>query len=135
MSLRSSIYVREDIDPTIADEALSLVNHDNIRTLSDHPSDYHTRIAEVWSALFAWHVKPEDISIALIALKLVAETNEHTRDNIVGIVQYALCLDAVARTEKNIETLWNESKVTTAPTVTKDARMRSEHAINTHHRA
>jgi hypothetical protein len=106
------IYVRADIDPTILDEATELVSPDSMKKLSDHPSEYHTRIADVWTALFGWNVGSEDVSIALIAMSLVNETNSHSRDNIIDIVQHALCLDAVARTEKNIEQLWNENKLT-----------------------
>jgi hypothetical protein len=135
MSPRTSLYTREDIDPTITEDALKLVNNDNIHKLSDHPSDYHARIADVWSALFGWTVRSEDVSLALLAIKMVAETGTHSRDNIVGIVQHALCLDAVARTEKNIERLWNEGKVTVATAPRDDKNRWLGHDGNAHSRA
>jgi hypothetical protein len=54
-----------------------------------HPLDDFTKTAKMWSAILGIEVKPEQIALCMICVKISRETNEHKRDNLVDIGGYA----------------------------------------------
>lgn len=54
-----------------------------------HPLDDFTRTAKIWSAILGTNVKPEQVGLCLIGVKLSRECNRSKRDNLVDIAGYA----------------------------------------------
>ena len=54
-----------------------------------HPLDDFTRTAKMWSAILRCEVKPEQVGLCMIAVKLSRECNKPKRDNLVDIAGYA----------------------------------------------
>lgn len=56
------------------------------------PSEHFTRTAELWSSLLGWPVKPTDVALCLVALKLarIVACPGHV-DSWVDVAGYAAC--------------------------------------------
>lgn len=83
------------IDATIAEEAVAVVKgprQDNYA----HPIINFQRIADLWGPVFGHAVTPQQVSLAMILVKVAREINMHTRDNLVDLIGYTLTLDAVS---------------------------------------
>lgn len=78
----------------ILEEALELVQ--NSRQASyGHPIDDFSRTAKMWSAILGVEVRPEQIPLCMIAVKISRECHQPKRDNLVDIAGYALTLEMV----------------------------------------
>ena len=81
---------------SILEEAAGLVDDDRQSTYG-HPADDFGRTARLWSALFGWSVKAEDVAAALRLVKesRLRQTPGHL-DSLVDIAGYARCSQKVA---------------------------------------
>jgi len=69
-------------------EAERLVHGDRNASYG-HPLDDFTRTAKMWSAILGIEVRPEQIGLCMIAVKLSRECHAPKRDNLVDIAGYA----------------------------------------------
>ena len=54
-----------------------------------------TRTAKMWSAILRIEVRPQDVGLCMIALKMSREVHKHKLDNLVDIVGYAMTVQMV----------------------------------------
>jgi hypothetical protein len=85
--------MKKEVDDSVLDEAKRLVYGDRERDY-DHPINDFTRSAGVLNALGyrgpgGRDLKPEDIALLQIAVKLSREVHHVKRDNLVDICGYA----------------------------------------------
>lgn len=72
-------------------EVENCVCRDRNNTYGDAEDEFG-RVATVWSTLFKTELKPEDVALALAALKIVrASSNRGHRDNWIDMAGYAVC--------------------------------------------
>lgn len=69
-------------------EAEHLVHGDRNKDYGPPIEDF-TRSAKMWSAILGIEVRPEQIPLCMIAIKLSRECNRPKRDNMVDIAGYA----------------------------------------------
>lgn len=74
----------------VLEEALALTKGDRQNSYGPPDEDF-ARTAGMWHSLFGWDVKPVDVAMAMICLKLSRETHQAKRDNFVDIAGYARC--------------------------------------------
>lgn len=82
------------LDPTVLDEAKRLVYSDRAKDYG-HPLDECDRIAGFWSIILRADVRPEQVPLCMIAMKISREMNARKRDNAVDIAGYAECLNRI----------------------------------------
>lgn len=79
---------------TILEEAQRLVHGDRGHNYGPPSRDF-SRTALIWDALFRHrmkdgeHFSPEDVGLAMVAVKMSREVNKHKRDNLVDLAGYA----------------------------------------------
>lgn len=84
-----------ELEPeTILDEASRLVMG-NRQADYGHPAEDFARTAGMWRALFGWDVKPEDVALAMVLVKLSREKHKSKRDNRVDGCGYLACYEMV----------------------------------------
>lgn len=81
-------------EETILQEADRIVSHDRGQDYG-HPLDDFSKTALMWSAIFGIDVQPEQVPLAMIAVKISRELNRPKRDNLVDVAGYAKTLDMV----------------------------------------
>ena len=87
---------------TILQEAQRLVHGDRGHNYGPPSRDF-SRTALIWDALFGHRMrdgerfKPEDVGLAMIAVKLSREVNRPKRDNRVDIAGYVETVDMVVQ--------------------------------------
>jgi len=81
----------------ILDEALALVEGERQRAYGD-PKLKYEQIAGVWSVLFKTYISPEQVVIAMCAIKLIRASNRDSvnRDDLIDLCGYALILSRIA---------------------------------------
>lgn len=79
---------------SILQEADRLVSTDRGKDYG-HPFDDFSRTAKMWSGIFGIDVRPEQVPLAMICVKISRETNKPKTDNLVDIAGYAKTLDMV----------------------------------------
>ena len=85
---------------TALDVAKSLVHGDRNADYG-HPLDDFTRTAKMWSAILGIEVKPEQVPLMMICVKLSRLTNDITkRDSIIDVAGYAETLDMVLKEQQ-----------------------------------
>lgn len=73
----------------IEDEARSIV--EGVRHEDYGPAEREfERVARAWSALFGVEIRPEQVALAMVLLKVFREDFRHKRDNLVDIIGYTL---------------------------------------------
>lgn len=84
----------------ILEEARSLVDGDRNDAYGD-PKLKYRQIADVWSVLLKSRITPEQVVLALCAVKMVRASNRDTfnRDDLVDLCGYALILSRMTETE------------------------------------
>lgn len=80
---------------SILAEAHMIVNGDRQQDYGD-PGRSLQRVAMMWSAIMGQEVKPEQVPLCMIALKISRECHQHKRDNLVDIAGYAELLSMVS---------------------------------------
>lgn len=73
---------------SILPEAESLVHGDRNKDYGPPIEDF-TRTAKIWSAILGIEIRPEQVPLCMIAVKLSRECNRPKRDNMVDIAGYA----------------------------------------------
>lgn len=68
-----------------------------------HPFDDFSRTAKMWSAIFGIDVRPEQVPLAMICVKVSREVNKPKRDNVVDIAGYAKTLDMVNERRRELD--------------------------------
>ena len=84
---------------SILTEAQQLVHGDR-DTSYGHPLDGFERTAKMWSAILGIDVRPEQVGLCMIAVKLSRECHRQKRDNLVDIAGYAETVEWV-KNEQN----------------------------------
>lgn len=73
---------------SVLNEAQRLVHGDRNASYG-HPLDDFRRTAKMWSAILGVEVRPEQVGLCMIAVKLSRECHRPKRDNLVDIAGYA----------------------------------------------
>lgn len=76
----------------ILKEAEVLVNGARREDYGSVQEDFK-RIAAIWSAILGCEVKPEQIPLCMIGVKISREVYKHKDDNMVDIIGYVLTLE------------------------------------------
>ena len=76
----------------ILQEADILVNGDRNKDYGSPLEDW-TRTAKIWSAILGCDVKPEQVGLCMIGLKISRQCHKSKRDNLVDIAGYAGCIE------------------------------------------
>ena len=85
---------------TALDVAKSLVHGDRNADYG-HPLDDFTRTAAMWTAIIGVEIKPEQVPLMMICVKLSRLTNDiNKRDSIIDVAGYAETLDMVLKEQK-----------------------------------
>lgn len=86
----------EPTDETVLDEAKRLVFGDRNDDYGDPREDF-ARTAMIWSAILGITVKPEQVGLCMIGVKLSRHVHQPKRDNMVDVAGYAqtvwMCAD------------------------------------------
>ena len=72
----------------ILEEALSLTKGARNKDYGDCTIEFD-RVAKMWSIIFENEVTPNQVALAMIALKITRQMNANKRDNWVDIAGYA----------------------------------------------
>lgn len=88
----------------ILDEAKKVVYERN--ATYGQPEDNFAITAELWSAYLGVTIKPEDVGMMMILLKVAREKYQHKHDNLVDIAGYAEC---VARLNQKGQQRFNDN--------------------------
>ncbi len=83
-------------DPTIAVDALRLVDEDRKSTYGDYDENL-TRIAEMWSGYTGTEINAMDVALMMVLVKISRSKAGYARDNAVDGVAYFLIHDSLAR--------------------------------------
>lgn len=78
----------------VLEEALDVVQNSRQESYG-HPIDDFSRTAKMWSAILGVEVRPEQIPLCMIAVKISRECHQPKWDNLVDIAGYALTLEMV----------------------------------------
>ena len=73
---------------SVLTEAEGLVHGDRNASYG-HPLDDFRRTAKMWGAILGVEIRPEQVGLCMIAVKLSRECHRPKRDNLVGIAGYA----------------------------------------------
>lgn len=84
------------IDPTIAVEAIRLVDEDR-QDQYGPPDENLERIAKLWSNYLNVPVSAMDVALMMVLLKISRTKAGYARDNAVDGVAYFLIYDSMAR--------------------------------------
>lgn len=82
------------IDKTLCDEAVNIVTGARQKAY-DKPESNFARIALAWEAITDRAYTASEVALMFVALKIVRESHQHQRDNIVDGIGYLLCADEV----------------------------------------
>ena len=81
-------YVNEENDKSILSEAEEIVNGSRQSDYGDANESF-SRIATIASVMTGKELSPEDCCAVMMAVKLVRESFNHKRDNLVDLCGYA----------------------------------------------
>lgn len=73
---------------TILEEAQRLVHGDRGHDYG-HPLDDFTKTARLWEVVLGTEVRPEQVALCMICVKISRELNMPKRDNMVDLAGYA----------------------------------------------
>lgn len=84
------------IDPTVAVEAIRLVDEDRQELYGDYEENL-TRIAKMWGAFLGVDLNAMDVALMMVLLKTSRAKAGYAKDNAVDGVAYFLMHDSIAR--------------------------------------
>jgi hypothetical protein len=87
-------YVKELKPETLLEEAQRLVAGPK-REEYGELNESMGRIADVWSAILGRRVNANQVALCMAGLKLIRESHEHKRDNLVDAAAYCYIADEV----------------------------------------
>lgn len=87
-----------DVDPTLAVEAINLIQGDRQATYGNPggPNGNLTRIAVMWSGYLGQTVTAEDVAWLMVLTKVSRARAAYRRDNFVDAIAYALLAETCA---------------------------------------
>jgi len=85
-------------------EAQTILNGQRANDYGD-AYDNHKRIAALWNTYLdeEYGLKPEDVAVMLILLKVARLVHKHTSDSFIDIAGYAALAEEMSSTENVIE--------------------------------
>lgn len=89
-------------ESAIFNEALNVV-YGHRREAYGPPEDNFARIGKAWESILEIEITPKQVALMMIMLKVVREDYSHSRDNLVDIGGYLLCLEGLIEREKGEE--------------------------------
>ena len=93
---------KKNIDPSIAQEAISLVTGDR-QAAYGHPSKNFQETADLWSVVLGIKVTAEQVALCMMLVKVAREVNKPKRDNLVDAIGYLLAYDAVVGSDLEVD--------------------------------
>lgn len=78
----------QNTEQDILEEALSITQGDRQEDYGDCKVELD-RLATMWSVIFHTTVSPNQVALAMVALKITRQLNKNKRDNWVDIAGYA----------------------------------------------
>lgn len=76
---------------SILDEAKNVV-YSSRQASYGAPEDSFATTAALWSAYLGTPIRPEDVGMMMILIKVARERYQHKKDNLVDIAGYAECV-------------------------------------------
>tara|TARA_B100001029_G_scaffold139335_2_gene118603 strand:- start:824 stop:1132 length:309 start_codon:yes stop_codon:yes gene_type:complete len=84
----------------ILKEAQKLINGDRAEDYGDAYTN-HKRIADLWTVILSKEIKPEDVVLCMIAMKIARLVHQKKADSIVDICGYAALLGEFSKQSEN----------------------------------
>ena len=72
----------------VLEEANKIVSGDRNKDYGDAAVDM-ARVAKMWSVILDYEIRPEQVPLCMICVKLSRESHKHKRDNLVDIPGYS----------------------------------------------
>lgn len=94
--------INDTINKSILSEAEDIVNGSRHSDYGDANESF-SRIATIASVMTGKELSPEDCCAVMMAVKLVRESFNHKRDNLVDLCGYANILNEIRESEKKGE--------------------------------
>jgi hypothetical protein len=91
--------VKKPEEPSILDVANRLVNGDRNKAYGPPQEDF-SRQARMWEVVFSLppgSIKPEQVGLAMVCVKVCRELHRHKRDNLIDGVGYFLTVDKIRK--------------------------------------
>lgn len=85
-------HEEQGVAERVAREAARIVTGDRNSDYG-HPLDDFTKVASMWTAVFGVPVRPEQVPLAMVCIKIARELNRPKADNSVDAVGYILALE------------------------------------------
>jgi len=92
----------------ILDEAKNVV--DSRQASYGAPEDNFATTAELWSAYLGTPIRPEDVGMMMILLKVARERYQHKKDNLMDIAGYAECVARLHESGSGAKSVQNTLK-------------------------
>ena len=93
---------KKEGEKSILSEAEEIVNGSRHSDYGDAKESF-SRVATIASVMTGKELAPEDCCAVLMAVKLVRESFNHKRDNLVDLCGYALIMNEIVESEKKEE--------------------------------
>lgn len=77
-----------------AQKAEEVVYGDREETYDD-PNQNFRKIAQVWSGILGIQIKPSQVGLMMVGLKLVRENHKHQDDNLIDAHGYLMCTERI----------------------------------------
>ena len=65
------------------------------------PKKNFEKVAKYWSNYLNVEIRPKDVAMMMILLKVSREENKHTQDNLIDIAGYSLISEMLEKGDKN----------------------------------
>lgn len=79
----------------VLEEAAGLINGQRSKDYG-HPRDNFKNIADLWTAYLGWEIKPLDVGLMMVLLKVARlENGVYHRDSVIDIAGYAGTLERI----------------------------------------
>jgi len=80
--------MKKDEPKSVLDEAKSII-HGKRRDDYGPATESFNRIAIMWGQILGMEIKPREVALCMVALKICRDVNKPQRDNLVDVIGYA----------------------------------------------